>query len=437
MIPAAVIARVAAAIMLLVVTAGAAAAQPSAEGAPLDGGDRYVFSTFALIIGGAGAFLAVAGMALRQSGSVAARHRASAMIKAASVAALSFVAFWIAGASLAFHIEPGGLLGSMLPAPPPEDGTLEADHRARLFFHASLAMVAAVIAIGAVVDRVRHWPFCLFAGFFAVVTLPIVMSWVWGGGYLAATWAFADLGGGAVIHVAAGAAALAASLVVGSRQASARDARSLSEPDTTGVPLAGVGGFVAAVGLLGVMIGASGPVQSTEDAAGLGRIALNAALASAAALATTTAMTQIIYRKIDASAVLGAMTGAMAALSAAPAAPAQWQAALIGAIAGVLVTLGAPALERAGIEDTTGSAPAHLFCGAWGVLILPWTQEGATMLGQIAGLFIIAAFAFAMSALPLIVLRYTIGLRVGPDVEQSGGDQALLTTAAHRDARLR
>lgn len=427
-----ILVRMAMAILMSQAAAGAAFAQGAADAAPVEPGARYIFATFGLILGGVGALFVVMGLALRHCGHARVRNRATSMVKAAFVAAIAFIVTWAAGFNLAFNIEPGGLLGSIAAIAPSDEAQVAADPAARLFFHATLAMLVAVIPLGAAAERARFWPHCLFSFVFVGLTFPIVASWVWGGGYLSATWAFADLAGGAVIHVTGGAAALAAAMILGPRGVRVRP-----EADLSGVPLAGLGGFLASSGFIVLLLSAAGPVQTTDDAAVHGRIAMNALLAASVSLATALALTKSIYRKIDASAALNGLIGAMAALSAAPASPAVWQAALIGGIAGVLVTLGGPALERAGVDDPAGAIPAHLVCGAFGLLILPWYQEGASVVGQAAGLVMIAAFAFILSALVLVALRYTIGLRIGPETEQAGLDQAYLTAAAHRAADLK
>lgn len=427
-----ILTRIVAAALLWLIVGGAASADTAADAAPLDAGARFALSTFLLLLGAAGAMTAIAGLALRNAGLAPPRHRAAGLFQVCGAGALAVLLFCAFGANLTFHVEPGGLLGSVWPAPAPEDTAPAADAAAHLVFYASLAAIATAIPAGAVAERARLWPHLLFAAVFAGLVFPIIASWVWGGGYLAATWAFADLAGGAVVHAAGGGGALAGALILGRR-----GIKPGPQADAGGLPVAALGAALAAAGLALATAGASGPIQSTDDVSALAKVILNAALAGGAALVTALALTQTIYRKIDAAAAFSGVIGALAAMSAAPASPAPWQAALVGAMAAVIVALGAPALERSGLDDPAGAVPAHLFCGAWGVLILPWYEEGTTILGQAAGLFFVTAFAFVMSALIFITLRYTIGIRVGTETEQAGLDQAAIAVNAHRDAGLR
>ncbi|MGB0760983.1 MAG: hypothetical protein ACPGPS_15675, partial [Rubripirellula sp.] len=47
-----------------------------------------------------------------------------------------------------------------------------------------LAATAATIVSGAVAERIKIWPFFIFAAIMAGVIYPISMGWQWGGGWL-------------------------------------------------------------------------------------------------------------------------------------------------------------------------------------------------------------------------------------------------------------
>ena len=60
-------------------------------------------------------------------------------------------------------------------------------------------------------ERIKLWPFFLFAAILSGVIYPIVMGWQWGGGWLAAI-GFSDFAGSTLVHSTGGAAALAGAL---------------------------------------------------------------------------------------------------------------------------------------------------------------------------------------------------------------------------------
>lgn len=400
---------------------------------PLPGGLPFVLTTAVELAAGLGALVAVVGLGLRQAGLVGPGGRATALYMTLGVAALAALATWLAGSRLMYAIDPGALLGRAFPWSPLVDADGAVDQHANFFRSAAFAALAAAIAAGAVAERTRLWTYFLFATVFAALIYPIAGSWTWGGGYLAATWGFVDQGGAAVVHIVGGAAALAGALVVGARAQPTRDGLDLDEG---GLVFAGLGALLIPAGLLPTLAVAAGAIQTTGDVAAIARIFANAALAGGAGAVVALVTTQLVYGRIDAAAVFNAGVGGVAALAAAPADPAVWQAAVVGGIAGVIVTLGAPALDRAGLDDATGAAPTHFFCGVFGALIAPWWREEASFFGQFAGVAMTATFAFTMSALLLVALRYTIGLRTPPPVETSGLDAAYLTVAAHRHADL-
>jgi Amt family ammonium transporter len=142
-------------------------------------------------------------------------------------------------------------------------------------------------------------------------------------------------------------------------------------------------------------------------------------------------MTAMIYKRIDLTIVLNGAIGGLVSITADPLSPAIWQAVLIGAMGGVIVTVGVPLLDRLKIDDVVGAVPAHLFCGIWGTLVVLWTNPEASILGQIVGVLMVGAFAFGMSALIWTALRFSIGVRVTAEQELLGLDRAELGLEAY------
>ena len=72
------------------------------------------------------------------------------------------------------------------------------------------------IVSGTLAERIKLWPFFLFAAILAGVIYPIVMGWQWGGGWLAKA-GFSDFAGSTLVHSTGGAAALAGAILIGPR----------------------------------------------------------------------------------------------------------------------------------------------------------------------------------------------------------------------------
>ena len=87
--------------------------------------------------------------------------------------------------------------------------------------------------------------------------------------------------------------------------------------------------------------------------------------------------------------------------------------------------------DRFKIDDVVGAIPAHLFCGIWGTLVVPWTNTDATLLGQAVGVGVVAIFAFFTSLLVWIALKYSVGVRASAENEARGLDQVELGLEAY------
>jgi Amt family ammonium transporter len=83
-------------------------------------------------------------------------------------------------------------------------------------FQATFAIITAALISGALIGRMRFGPYITFIALWGLVVYAPIAHWVWGGGWLGEMGAL-DFAGGAVVHVNAGAAALVAAVVLGSR----------------------------------------------------------------------------------------------------------------------------------------------------------------------------------------------------------------------------
>ena len=176
---------------------------------------RYLLDSGLLMIGGLAGLVAIAGFALRDIGLSRTLNAPAVCLRTIGAVALSAFAFWLSGYHLLFSIETNGFLGEFRPWSPIDDEPAALGYSAGAFwfFHMVLAAFGTTIVSSAVSERVRLWPFLFFAFIWAVLIYPITASWIWGGGYFASEWSFHDIGGAAAIHVAAGAAGLAAVMV--------------------------------------------------------------------------------------------------------------------------------------------------------------------------------------------------------------------------------
>ena len=83
-------------------------------------------------------------------------------------------------------------------------------------YQMTFAIITPALISGATADRFKFAAYATFIGVWLILVYAPVAHWVFGGGWLAKLGAL-DFAGGAVVHINAGAAALALALVLGKR----------------------------------------------------------------------------------------------------------------------------------------------------------------------------------------------------------------------------
>jgi ammonium transporter, Amt family len=235
--------------------------------------------------------------------------------------------------------------------------------------------VAALIPLGSGVDRWRLGAACVSATLFAAWTFPLFAHWVWGGGWLALLGVnyglghgFVDVGGSSTIQAVGGLTALSVAWILGPRRGKYTDDGMPSAIPGHNSVLVLFGCMLALVGWWG--LNCAGAILFSGLAPFLSvLIAVNTGLAAAAAALTAAIITYTRFGKPDASLTANGWIGGLAASSGACAFVQPAEAVVIGAIAGILVTLSVEWFElRMRLDDPCGSISAHGVGGLWGVL---------------------------------------------------------------------
>ena len=400
----------ASAFLLAAFSAGPASAQAIT---PASDTARFIFDTALLLASGIAALFFVFAFGLRDVGLARLQNTSAVCLRMMGIVAVTAVAFWLSGYNLIHLVEEGGLLGEFQIWQANDDDPLGAGYSSAIhwFYRMGPAVMAAAIVSSAVSERVRLGSFLFFTLALGGLIYPIVAGWSWGGGYLDAAWSFYDFGGAGVIHVTGGAAALAAAFVVGPRPGKyvQGEVRTMS---SDALPLTAFGAGLIWVSLLVVMAGMAQSFSTVEAAISIGTIMVSSVMAASGAILTALFLTQLVYKRIGLVTVSCAAVGGIVAIAANPLYPSVWQALMIGAVAGVIVTVAPPFLNRFRIDDAGIVVPTHLFCGVWGVIVVAWTHPDAWFVVQFVGVTAIAGFACLLSLLFWIALKYTFGVRI-------------------------
>ena len=279
-----------------------------------------------------------------------------------SVAALGFVgvAWALAGYSLAFATG-GTLLGDFSKAFLSGVGLEAQGTIPQILFMAyqgTFAIITAALISGAIVERMRFFPYLVFITLWSLVVYAPIAHWVWGGGFLAKLGAL-DFAGGTVVHVNAATAALVAALVIGQRKDYARQA---ILPHN--VPFVLLGAGLLWFGWFGFNAGSALAANAIASLA-----FVNTMLAPAATLVVWTLLDLVRSRKATA---VGAATGIVVGLVAiTPAAGfiSPMAALALGAIAAFPSYYALVFRARTGLDDSLDVLAAHGVGGTVGALL--------------------------------------------------------------------
>jgi Amt family ammonium transporter len=119
----------------------------------------------------------------------------------------------------------------------------------------------------------------------------------------------------------------------------------------------------------------------------------------------------------------GALAG-LVAITAEPSTPTPFEATIIGAIGGVIVVLSILALDKIKVDDPVGAISVHGVVGLFGLLVVPFTNDGATVGGQLMGALTIFVWVFGASLVTWAIIKAVMGIRVTEEEEYEGVDLA-------------
>ena len=294
-------------------------------------------------------------------------------------------------------------------------------------FQMTFAIITPALIVGAFVERMKFESVLLFSGLWLLVVYAPVAHWVWGGGWLSAMGVM-DFAGGLVVHLTAGASAVVLAVLLGARAGFPGELKPPHAPWMTMV-----GASMLWVGWFGFNAG------SALSAGGDAGMAMTVTHISAATASLV--WVAIEWGKFGKPSLVGMVTGTIAGLATiTPASGFVGPAAalVIGLIGGAACYFVVGIMkQRLKVDDSLDVFAVHGVGGATGILLtaicvdaalggagLPdgrtvGQQFGIQLLGVVATLVwsVVASYAIVM------VVKATVGLRVGKEDEEKGLDQ--------------
>jgi Amt family ammonium transporter len=404
------------------------------------GATAWVMSAAAMVM------LATAGVAFFYSGRVRAKHVLSMLMQNFTVIAVVSLLWMAIGYTLAFG---GGsrLIGNLHFA-----GLQGMDERVPGFFgtHAlvipplafaafqmMIAVITPALITGATADRWKFSSFIVFIAVWSLLVYAPVAHWVFSPiGWLARRGVL-DFAGGTVVHINAGAAALAMVLVLGRRRGWPRD---VMRPHN--MPLALIGMALLWFGWFGLDAGSA---LRADDIAAYALVNTN--MAAAAGMLAWTAVERLRFGRPS---TLGAASGVVVGLVAVtPGAGyvSPLGAALVGVIAGVGCALAVTAKVWLRLDDSVDVVAVHLIGGVIGVLAVGlFASTAVNRLGgdgafygggyallshQALAVVVVGGYSFLLTYVLGSVIDRMVGARVDPRQEREGLDISLHGESAY------
>ena len=408
------------------------AATERLTGVGLDGETQFVLSSFSFLFWGALVMWMCAGFTMLEAGSVRTKNASVVCLKNVGLYAIAGLTFYLVGYNIMFGgVEETGLLGygstalerALLSGDLSSAPAVTAHGHAAMshwFFQMVFVGSTASIVSGTLAERVRLWSFFVFIVVLAAVIYPVVGAWTWGGGWLGRL-GFQDFAGSTVVHSTGGWAALAGALVVGARTGKYLPDGTVKATPPSNVPAVTLGVFIIWLGFLGFNGGSHSALTGAADAVTTSNVIVNTNLAASAGVIVALALARRVFGRMDLIAVLNGAVGGLVAITAGPAIVEHHWAIAIGGIGGGVTVLGIKLLMLLKVDDEVGAISAHMGAGVWGTLAA-CIAAGADVLVQMTGILAIGSFSFGVSYAAWKVIDWTMGARIGPDVEAMGQD---------------
>ena len=394
---------------------------------------QYIFNTLAFYLGGVLVAFMAAGFCMLESGLVTNKSVSTIAAKNIGKFAICSIIFFLFGYNMAYGIPEGGYIGSFTTWT--EGSKLETGYSdsSDWFFQTMFVCATVSIVSGAVAERIKVWPFFLFAVLMSGFIYPISMGWQWGGGWLS-TAGFSDFAGSTLVHACGGAAALAGVMVLGARTGrftGSGSKRVMVPFAASSIPLTTLGTFLLWFGWFGFNGFSQLAMGTFDDATAITKIAVNTHLAGAAGTVAGAVVSRIHGGKTDVIMMLNGALAGLVAITAEPLTPSPIAAMIIGSIGAVIMYFGTKMLENFGLDDVVGAIPVHMFAGIFGTLVVPFTNGDTSFATQFTGVISVCIFSFVLSLGIFKALSVTTGLRISKEAEKLGTDKAEIGVVAY------
>ncbi|MFC7327854.1 ammonium transporter [Marinactinospora rubrisoli] len=303
-------------------------------------------------------------------------------------------------------------------------------------FQMMFAVITVALISGAIADRAKFGAWLLFVPLWALLVYFPVAHWVWSGTGWILNLGVIDFAGGTAVHINAGAAALALTLVLGRRKGFGSESM---RPHN--LPFVLLGAALLWFGWFGFNAGSG---LAADDTAALALV--NTQVATAAATGAWMLVERIRYGKVTA---LGFASGAIAGLVAITPAAASLTpigAIILGLVAGAVCAYAISWKFKFRYDDALDVVGIHMVGGIIGSLAIGLLANAATftetdgllyggsvmvLVNQAIGVVVVMIYSFVVSWIIAKVIDLIMGFRIPEHVETNGLDHELHSETAY------
>lgn len=392
----------------------------------------YALDTFYFLMCTALVMWMAAGFSMLEAGLVRGKNTVEILNKNALLYGIACFVYLVVGYNVMYPADPissyipgiGFFLGADNSVEAVVSGGADAPYYSSMsdfIFQAVFAAATMSIVSGAVAERMRLWPFLVFAVVMVGFIYPVEGYWKWGGGFLDEL-GFQDFAGSVVVHMAGAAAALAAVIMVGPRKGRYGKNGEIRAIPGANLPLAALGMFILWMGWFGFNGGSELKISNVEEANAVAKIFVNTNAAAAAGMIAAALLARALFGKTDLTMTINGALAGLVAITAEPLAPSAGMASFIGAIGGIVVVLSVLMLDRLKIDDPVGAISVHGSAGIWGIFAVMISNDDATFMGQLTGTVCTFLWMFTTTIIALWVIKKVMGLRASEEEELEGMD---------------
>ncbi|UTA47634.1 ammonium transporter [Simiduia sp. 21SJ11W-1] len=379
-------------------------------------------NTYFILLGAIMVFAMHAGFAFLEVGTVRQKNQVNALVKILTDFGISALVYFFVGYWVAYDTH---FLTSAS-----ELAQNNGYELVKFFFLLTFAAAIPAIISGGVAERAKFYPMLIAAACVVGLVYPFFEGLIWGGNYGFQGWleqtfgaGFHDFAGSVVVHGVGGWIALAAVIILGTRQGRVRNGQLVAFAPSN-IPFLALGAWILCIGWFGFNVMSA---QTLDGISGL--VAVNSLMA----MVGGTLVAMLVGKKDPGFIHNGPLAG-LVAVCAGSDVMHPVGALITGGVAGALFVFLFTHMQNRWhqIDDVLGVWPLHGVCGAWGGIAAGvfglealGGLGGVSLMAQIVGTLAGVAIAFVGGYLVYRITHAISSIRLSDEEEFNGADLSI------------